>query len=274
MTLEESLETTKIYSVAGQLPSNVPLITYRPFRSPHHNVSDAGLIGGGAIPKPGEISLSHNGVLFLDELTEFRKNVLELLRQPLEEGELTIARSAVSLTFPARMMFVGAMNPCPCGYLGDPSRSCMCSPLQIQRYRGKLSGPLIDRIDLHVEVPRVPYRDLAGHDAEGMCSMEIQDRVCRARAIQRARFLGFPFSCNSQMGPREMSRYCHVGQEGMNLLERAVEGLGFSARAYSRILKVARSIADLDGTDTVATHHIAEAIQYRVLDRQDGVIHL
>ena len=268
MTLEEALETTKIYSVAGQLPHDKPLLTQRPFRSPHHNVSDAGLIGGGAIPRPGEISLSHNGVLFLDELTEFRKNVLELLRQPLEEGELTIARSAVSLTFPARMMFIGAMNPCPCGYLGDPGHSCMCTPLQIQRYRSKLSGPLIDRIDLHVEVPRVPYKELALQEADTVDSMRIQIRVCQARKIQQDRFHGQAISCNAQMGSRDIHVHCQTGTEGMNLLERAVEGLGFSARAYSRILKVARSIADLDGSPSLATHHVAEAIQYRVLDRQ------
>ena len=268
MTLEESLETTKIYSVAGQLPPGTPLITQRPFRSPHHNVSDAGLIGGGTIPRPGEISLSHNGVLFLDELTEFRKNVLDLLRQPLEEGELTIARAAVSLRFPARMMFVGAMNPCPCGYLGDPTHACMCSALQIQRYRSRLSGPLIDRIDLHVEVPRVPYKELAQYETVSSESVRIQERVCQARDIQHQRFVGLPIPCNAQMGPREIARYCHAGPQGMSLLERAVEGLGLSARAYSRILKVARSIADLDGLESLATHHIAEAIQYRILDRE------
>jgi magnesium chelatase family protein len=268
MTLEEALETTKIYSVAGQLPQDMPLITRRPFRSPHHNVSDAGLIGGGTIPRPGEISLSHNGVLFLDELTEFRKNVLDLLRQPLEEGELTIARSAISVKFPARIMFIGAMNPCPCGYLGDPGHSCMCTPLQIQRYRSRLSGPLIDRIDLHVEVPRVPYKELALQETVSLESLRIQERVCQARKIQQDRFNGLPFSCNAQMGPREISCYCRAGSGGMTLLERAVEGLGLSARAYSRILKVARSIADLEGSASLVTHHIAEAIQYRILDRQ------
>jgi len=271
MTLEEALETTKIYSIAGLLDAETPLIVERPFRCPHHNVSDAGLIGGGSIPKPGEISLAHNGVLFLDELTEFRKNVLELLRQPLEEGELTIARSAVSVKFPARMMFVGAMNPCPCGYLGDPIHPCACTPQQLQRYRSRLSGPLIDRIDVHVEVPRVPYKELVGTDARPTTSREVQDRVCRARAIQTKRFEGLPFASNAHMGPKEISLYCRPGPRGMALIERAVEGLGLSARAYSRILKVARSIADLDGSPSVETAHIAEAIQYRLLDRQaDG----
>ncbi len=267
MTLEEALETTKIYSIAGQLDPEVALIVERPFRAPHHNVSDAGLIGGGTIPRPGEISLAHNGVLFLDELTEFRRNVLELLRQPLEEGELTIARSAISVTFPARMMFVGAMNPCACGFLGDPVHSCVCTPQQLHRYRSKLSGPLIDRLDIHVEVPRVPYRELIQSESGAMTSKEAQQRVCSARTIQSKRFQGLPFACNAHMGPREIALYCKPSAKGMTLLERAVEGLGFSARAYARILKVARTIADLEGTVSIETSHIAEAIQYRLLDR-------
>jgi len=251
MCLEEALETTRIHSVAGLLPLKTPLITRRPFRAPHHHITNAGLIGGGALPHPGEISLAHNGVLFLDELPEFRRQALEQLRQPLEEGFLTIARSGVSAGFPARVLFVSAMNPCPCGFLGDRDQSCTCKEADIQRYLSRLSGPLVDRIDLHVEVARVPYKD----------------QVLKARRIQEERFTGFEIRCNARMGAPEVVQHCSAEPAGSRLLEAAFDRLGLSARAYHRILKVSRTIADLEGSAPIRTEHIAEAIQYRILDR-------
>jgi magnesium chelatase family protein len=275
LRFEEALETTKIHSVAGVLNRDEGLVAHRPFRSPHHTISDAGLIGGGAIPKPGEVSLANNGVLFLDELPEFPRNVLEVLRQPLEDGQVTIARAAMSLSFPARFMLAAAMNPCPCGYFNDKSRQCMCSPPMIQRYVSKVSGPLLDRIDIHIEVPAVQYKELrGGQAAEG--SQEIRERVLAARERQHLRFNvnergGKPgarkvFS-NAQMATGEIRTFCELGSEAERLLERAMQQQGLSARAHDRILKVARTIADLEGAEVIAVKHIAEAIQYRTLDR-------
>lgn len=265
LTLAEALETSRVHSVVGLMDGRA-LITTRPFRAPHHTISDAGLIGGGSIPKPGEVSLAHNGVLFLDELPEFRKNVLEVLRQPLEEQRITIARALASITYPARCMLVAAMNPCPCGFLGDPKKDCACSPLQIERYRSRISGPLLDRIDIHVEVPAVPFRDLsAAQPAES--SAAIRARVDRARARQLERFRGRKIYCNAQMASRDLARFCRLDSQGEKLLETAMVRLGLSARAYTRILKVARTIADLEDQDTIRPTHIAEAVQYRSLDR-------
>ena len=266
MNLEESLETTKIYSVAGLLPINSALIATRPFRSPHHTISDAGLIGGGAVPKPGEVSLAHNGVLFLDELPEFRKNVLEVMRQPLEDGSVTISRAATSIAYPSRFMLVAAMNPCPCGFFGDPHKECSCSPIQIQKYRTRISGPLLDRIDIHIEVPTVKYRELSS-ETGGEASSTIRERVNHARDIQKRRFHGGRIHSNAQMTPRYVKKFSKPDESGIKLLETAVDRLGLSARAYDRILKVARTIADLEESEEVRSHHIAEGIQYRSLDR-------
>ncbi|MDH4321014.1 MAG: YifB family Mg chelatase-like AAA ATPase [Desulfobulbaceae bacterium] len=268
LSFEEALETTKIYSIIGLLPENSGLLTIRPFKAPHHTISDAGLIGGGQIPRPGEVSLAHNGVLFLDELPEFKKNVLEVLRQPLEDGTVTIARAASSLSFPARFIMVAAMNPCPCGYLGDPQHECQCSPLQIRRYENKISGPLLDRIDIHIEVPAVPVRDLSAQ-RDGEPSAAIKARVNRARAIQKERYHRHRhMHCNGQMGAREIKKHCPLDAASLALLEKAVERLGLSARAYHRILKIGRTIADLDGSQAIGTDHIAEAIQYRRLEQK------
>jgi magnesium chelatase family protein len=266
LSFEESIETTRIYSVMGLLPPHSSLIAVRPFRSPHHTISDAGLIGGGQIPKPGEVSLSHNGVLFLDELPEFKKNVLEVMRQPLEEGRVTISRALSSLTFPSSFMLIAAMNPCPCGFYTDPNRECTCTMPQILRYRSKISGPLMDRIDIHVEVPAVKYRDLTG-EISGEDSETIKARVNKARDVQRERFAGKKIYSNAQMTSRHLKKYCQIGETSKTLLERAIDKLGLSARAYTRILKIARTIADLEGVEDIATHHISEAIQYRSLDR-------
>jgi len=268
LTFEEALETTKIHSVAGVLDAARGLVAQRPFRSPHHTISDAGLIGGGAIPRPGEVSLAHNGLLFLDELPEFPRNVLEVMRQPLEDGTVTIARASMSLTFPARFMLAAAMNPCPCGYFNDKSRECMCTPPMIQRYVAKVSGPLLDRIDIHIEVPAVQYKELRGSaSAEG--SSHIRDRVLMARERQRVRFqtAGEKFYSNAQMGTRQIRAYCDLGADAERLLERAMQQQGLSARAHDRILKVARTIADLEGASGLSVSHLAEAIQYRTLDR-------
>jgi magnesium chelatase family protein len=267
MCLEEALETTRIHSVAGLLPLKTPLITRRPFRAPHHHITNAGLIGGGALPRPGEISLAHNGVLFLDELPEFRRQALEQLRQPLEEGALTVARSGVSAGFPARVLFVSAMNPCPCGFLGDRDQSCTCKEPDIQRYLSRLSGPLVDRIDLHVEVARVPYKDLTHRGPSETSSASLRGRVIEARRIQEERFRGFEIRCNARMGACEVVQHCSAEPAGSRLLEAAFDRLGLSARAYHRILKVSRTIADLEGSARIRTEHIAEAIQYRILDR-------
>lgn len=266
MTLEEALETTKVYSVAGMMPSNKALIATRPFRSPHHTVSDAGLIGGGKFPRPGEVSLAHNGVLFLDELPEFDKSALEVMRQPLESGVVTISRATATLTYPANFMLVAAMNPCPCGYHTDPNKECRCTPAQIHKYMSKISGPLLDRIDIHIEVPAVKYKDLIG-DPSGESSSEIRKRVNRARQIQHQRFAGEKIYCNAHMRTRQIRKYCKVEESGMRLLEIAIKQLGLSARAYDRILKVSRTIADLAESDIIDAEHISEAIQYRSLDR-------
>ncbi len=266
LSFEEALETSKIHSVAGLLPSKGALIAERPFRHPHHTISDAGLIGGGTYPRPGEVSLAHHGVLFLDELPEFKKNVLEMLRQPLEDGQVTISRAATSLTYPAAFMMVAAMNPCPCGFLGDTLRECTCTPLMLQRYRSRLSGPLLDRIDLHVAVPRVPHQDLVDPvDAEP--SAAVRERVEAARQRQRERLAGAGH-CNARLSARLIRRFCPVDAEGERLLEMVTDKLGLSARSYTRILKVARTIADLAGSDAILRPHLAEAIQYRHLDRQ------
>ena len=266
LTLEEAIQTTKIHSVSGILGENQGLVRLRPYRSPHHTISEAGLIGGGTIPRPGEVSLSHNGVLFLDELPEFQRNALEVLRQPLEDGEVTISRAATSLTFPARLMLAAAMNPCPCGYHNDPSRECRCTAPIIQRYVSKISGPLLDRIDIHVDVPAVRYKELRSKSSEED-STAIRERVVAARERQLARFKGEHIYCNAQLPPRFLARFCGLGADSEKLLERAITQMGLSARAHDRILKVARTIADLEGAADIAAPHIAEAIQYRTLDR-------
>lgn len=266
MTLEEALETTKIHSIMGLLGNDVPLIVTRPYRSPHHTISDAGLIGGGKFPRPGEVSLSHHGVLFLDELPEFRKNVLEVMRQPLEDGQVAIARAAASYTYPANFMLVAAMNPCPCGFFGDPSRECRCSRQQIQNYISRISGPLLDRIDLQVEVPAVKYRDLAS-DFAGERSASIRGRVQRARHLQQERFTQAQIYCNANMESRHLREFCKVEDAAQELPRVAITQLGLSARAYDRILKVARTIADLAESTTIEAEHVSEAIQYRSLDR-------
>lgn len=264
---EEALETTRIYSAVGLVRKDESVFTGRPFRSPHHTVSDAGLIGGGMIPRPGEVSLAHNGVLFLDELPEFRKNVLEVLRQPLEDGRVTISRAQLAVTFPARFMLVAAMNPCPCGYRGDPKHQCNCSQQNIQRYWSKISGPLLDRIDIHVEVPSVEWRDLTA-PSDGEASETIRERVNKARQIQIARFERVGIFSNAQMTSALIKKHCKLGEDSMKFLEKAVEKLGLSARAYHRILKIARTIADLEPSQDIQAPHVAEAIQYRTLDRQ------
>ncbi|MCH7764670.1 MAG: YifB family Mg chelatase-like AAA ATPase [Candidatus Marinimicrobia bacterium] len=268
LVLDEALETTKIHSVAGLLAEGQGIIATRPFRAPHHTISDAGLIGGGSVPKPGEVSLSHNGVLFLDELPEFKKNVLEVMRQPLENGEVTIARAAISLSYPSRFMLVAAMNPCPCGYATDPQNECACSPQIIQKYMSRISGPLMDRIDIHIEVPAVPFADLAAKE-DGEKSESIRERVQETRRVQLDRFKSTAgmFS-NSQMETGDLNTYCKLDEETSGLLKQAMEKLGLSARAYDRILKVSRTIADLESAENIQSQHVSEAIQYRSLDRQ------
>jgi magnesium chelatase family protein len=268
LSFDEALETTKIHSVAGVLDAEAGLVTQRPFRAPHHTISDAGLIGGGVIPRPGEVSLAHNGVLFLDELPEFPRNVLEVMRQPLEDRHVTIARASMSLTFPAAFMLAAAMNPCPCGYFNDKSRDCHCTPPLIQRYVAKISGPLLDRIDIHIEVPAVQYKELRGAAAIEN-SATIRARVLEARNRQRQRFAAAKeriFS-NAQMGTRQIRAHCELSPDAEKLLERAMLQQGLTARAHDRILKVARTIADLEAAEKLAVPHIAEAIQYRTLDR-------
>ncbi len=266
LTFEEAIQTTRIHSVAGVLEPGLGLVGTRPFRSPHHTISDAGLIGGGAVPRPGEVSLAHNGLLFLDELPEFQRNVLEVLRQPLEDGTVTIARAAMSLTFPARFMLAAAMNPCPCGFFNDPSRECTCTPPMIQRYVSKISGPLLDRIDIHIDMPAVKYRELRDN-TPGDGSAEIRRRVLGARRTQQGRYQGEKIYSNAQMSPRMIRKYCNISAECERLLESAMTRLGLSARAHDRILKVSRTIADLEGAEEISSTHISEAIQYRSLDR-------
>jgi magnesium chelatase family protein len=266
LEFEAALELTKIHSVAG-LTGRAGLVTRRPFRSPHHTISDAGLIGGGALPRPGEVSLAHHGVLFLDELPEFDRSVLEVLRQPLEDQQVTISRAAMSLTFPASFMLVGSMNPCPCGYWSDPTRECRCTPPQIQRYVGRISGPLLDRIDIHVDVPAVRFKELRGASPVGESSAGMRARVVAARGRQRERLRGEGVFANAQMSSRLIRRFCRIDSECERLLEQAMTRQGLSARAYDRILKVSRSIADLAGADEIGPAHVAEAVGYRSLDR-------
>jgi magnesium chelatase family protein len=267
LEFEAALELTKIHSVAG-LTSRTGLVAERPFRSPHHTISDAGLIGGGAAPRPGEVSLAHHGVLFLDELPEFDRSVLEVLRQPLEDQKVTISRASMSLTFPASFMLAAAMNPCPCGFWNDPARECRCTPLQIQRYVGRISGPLLDRIDIHIDVPAVRFKELSSAAApEGESSADIRGRTLLAREIQRERFRPEGIFSNAQMTPRLIRRHCRLEAEGERLLESAMARQGLSARAYDRILKVSRTIADLEGSPDIRPAHVAEAVGYRSLDR-------
>ncbi len=269
LTFDEAIETTKIYSVAGLLAKDQALVTRRPFRAPHHTISDAGLVGGGHLPRPGEASLAHNGVLFLDELPEFKPHVLEVLRQPLEDLQVTIARAASALTYPAGFMLVAAMNPCPCGHLGDAKRPCRCTPTQVHRYRSRISGPLLDRIDLHVDVPAVPHADLLdGRAAEP--SAAIRRRVAAARRLQTARFGRTRVFCNARMTSRHVRAFCPLDGDSRRLLEAAIDRLGLSARAAHRVLKIARTIADLAGAAAIEAAHISEAIQYRSLDRGAG----
>jgi magnesium chelatase family protein len=254
--------------VAGTLPAGQSLLTARPFRAPHHTISDAGLIGGGSSPRPGEVSLAHGGVLFLDELPEFRRNVLEVLRQPMEDGVVTLSRATVSLTYPARFMLAAAMNPCPCGYFGDPLHSCTCGPISIERYRSRISGPLLDRIDIHLEVPAVAYGELVDHSLAER-SADVRTRVEAARGIQRRRFEGqHGVHANAHMTSRDLRRHCRLNEAAEAVLRQAVTRLGLSARAYHRILKIARTIADLAGAVELTTAHVSEAVQYRSLDRK------
>ncbi len=269
LDFEEALEITKIHSIMGLVGEGKGLVRYRPFRSPHHTISSAGLVGGGTIPSPGEVSLAHLGVLFLDELPEFRRDVLEVMRQPLEDRKVTISRAMGSLTFPANFMLLCAMNPCPCGYYGDNLKECTCSQPKIHQYRQRISGPLLDRIDLHVNVPRVPF-DKLKVPVEGEPSEVIRNRVNDSRQRQAKRFGGRGIWANAQMGEKDIREYCQIPEDAQALLKRAVDSLGLSARAYNRIFKISRTIADLDGSDGITTAHVAEAIQYRMLDRSSG----
>jgi len=267
LEFDAALELTKIHSVAG-LTGRAGLVTERPFRSPHHTISDAGLIGGGTLPRPGEVSLAHQGVLFLDELPEFDRSVLEVLRQPLEDQQVTISRASMALTFPAAFVLAAAMNPCPCGFWNDPTRECRCSPTQIQRYVGRISGPLLDRIDIHIDVPAVKFRELRGEaPPETDSSALIRERVLNARERQHRRFAAEKIFSNSAMTPRMIRTYCQIDSESEKMLENAMRRLGLSARAYDRILKVSRTIADLEGSDAINSNHVSEAVGYRSLDR-------
>jgi magnesium chelatase family protein len=267
MSLEEAIESTKIHSISGMLNGEQAFVATRPFRSPHHTISDVGLLGGSAIPAPGEVSLAHHGVLFLDELPEFKRSTLEVMRQPLEDGKVTVSRAAGTVTFPSEFMLVAAMNPCPCGYFGDLKRECRCGPLQVQRYRQRISGPLLDRIDLHIEVPAVEYRDISSTRAEES-SAAIRERVMRARERQQARFKADPkTNCNARMGPRQIKQHCALSDESQELIRVAMTELNLSARAYDRILKVSRTIADLAEAAEITPEHVSEAIQYRTFDR-------
>lgn len=267
MSFNEMIESTQIYSIIGALPKDNPLIRTRPFRSPHHTVSSAGLSGGGSIPKPGELSLAHNGVLFLDELPEFKRASLEVLRQPIEDGCVTISRVSGTLTYPCSVMLVAAMNPCPCGYFGHPTKECTCSSNQVHKYLSRISGPLLDRLDLHIDVPPVDFEDLSSKQVSE-ASIEIKKRVNSARKIQANRFYGLNINSNSQIPPSKLQEFCQMTDSAKNLLKLAFEKMGLSARAYDRILKVARSIADLENSEIISNSHIAEAVQYRTLDRK------
>lgn len=267
LSFEESLEITKIHSVAGVLPSNMPIITTRPFRAPHHTVSGVSLVGGGKIPKPGEISLAHYGVLFLDELPEFNKNTLEVLRGPLEDRNITISRVNATLTYPSNFMLIASMNPCPCGYYGSKEKECTCSEQAITRYIGKISGPLLDRIDIHIEVTPVKYQKLDSEE-KTESSEEIRKRINKARKIQFERYKQYNIFSNAELTPKLIDKYCKLDKKGKQILQNSFEKLGLSARAYGRILKVSRTIADLDGKEEIDVNHLAEAIQYRSLDRK------
>ena len=268
MNLPEALETTKIHSVAGKMGKNIGLVSTRPFRSPHHTISDVALVGGGSVPQPGEISLAHNGVLFLDELPEFKRTVLEVMRQPLEDRVVTVSRAKFSVEYPASFMLVASMNPCPCGYYNHPEKDCVCPPGTVQKYLNKISGPLLDRIDIHVEVTPVSYNELSA-ERNSEKSNRVRIRVMKARAIQEIRFENSEgVHCNAQIGSKQLREVCKIDEAGNQLLKTAMERLGLSARAYDRILKVARTIADLDESDQIETSHLAEAIQYRSLDRE------
>jgi magnesium chelatase family protein len=267
LSAEESIETTRIYSATGRLPAGQPLLARRPFRAPHHTVSNPGLVGGGSTPTPGEISLAHNGVLFLDELPEFNRSTLEVLRQPLEDGHVTISRALNSTTFPADFVLIASVNPCPCGYRNDPRRECHCSVPQIERYMAKISGPLLDRIDLHIEVPAVPFKELSASQG-GTSSAAMREHVLTARAIQTTRFAGSATRANAQMSSREIRQYCQLCDAGMNLLRNSLQETGLSARAHDKILRLARTIADLDAQAAILPEHINEAVNYRLLDRQ------
>ncbi len=266
LSQEESLETTRIYSAVGRLKDGESLVLLRPFRSPHHTISEPGLVGGGSTPAPGEISLAHNGVLFLDELPEFNRRTLEVLRQPLEENNVTISRAIGSSTFPANLMLVAAMNPCPCGYRSDPRRQCNCNPLQVERYLGRISGPLLDRIDIHVDVPPVPFRELS-NEQSGTDSQHMREQVIQAREVQSRRFADAPNNLNGKMSPRQIRQHCGLEPDAENLLKTAMEEMGLSARAHDKILRLSRTIADLDASDTITSNHLSEAINYRTLDR-------
>ena len=267
MSLEEAIESTKIHSIAGMLNGERAFVATRPFRSPHHTISDVGLLGGSAVPAPGEVSLAHHGVLFLDELPEFKRSTLEVMRQPLEDGKVTVSRAAGSVTFPSEFMLVAAMNPCPCGYFGDLKRECRCSPVQVQRYRQRISGPLLDRIDLHIEVPAVEYKDISSTRAEES-SAAIRERIVQARERQQARFKAdAKTNCNARMTARHIKQHCKLSDESQELIRTAMTELNLSARAYDRILKVSRTIADLARVDEITPDHVSEAIQYRTFDR-------
>lgn len=266
-TVDEALEVTKLYSVSGLLASGAALMTRRPFRAPHHTISNAGLTGGGSVPRPGEVSLAHHGVLFLDELPEFRRDVLEVLRQPLEDGQVTIARVQASLTYPAKFTLVAAMNPCPCGYFGDTLRACTCQPPVVAKYLQKISGPLLDRIDIHIEVPRLKHDELTAPPA-GETSAAIRARVEKARQIQGRRLKDTGLYCNAHLGAKQLHRFCAINEDARSLLRAAITQMSLSARAYDRILKLARTIADLAGDETIGVAHVAEAVQYRTLDRK------
>ena len=267
-TLQESLETTKIHSVAGKIGGGSSLMTQRPFRAPHHSISNVAMVGGGSFPQPGEISLSHNGVLFLDELPEFNRNVLEVMRQPLEDRQICISRARFTVNYPAGFMLVASMNPCPCGYYNHPDRACLCAPGAVQKYMNKISGPLLDRIDIQIEIVPVPFEKISDQTPSEP-SAEVRERVIKARAIQEKRFESFDgIYCNAQMEAKQLHQFAVPDAAGLELLKQAMTRLSLSARAYDRILKVSRTIADLDGADTIKTSHLAEAIHYRNLDRE------
>jgi magnesium chelatase family protein len=267
LTPDESLETTRIYSAMGKMKPGESLLTTRPFRGPHHTISDAGMVGGGTVPQPGEISLAHHGILFLDELPEFNRKSLEALRQPLEEGRVTISRASHSTTFPADFILVAAMNPCPCGFMGDPKHQCKCAAVAVEKYMGRISGPLLDRIDLHIEVPPVPYEDLAKRE-EGLGSAAMREQVFRAREVQAARLGRGVGKLNGRMTSKQIRVHCDLDADGRATLKEAMEALGLSARAHDRILRVARTVADLAGSERITQDHVAEAITFRTLDRK------